>query len=331
MMKDHEGKLRWDPAIYEHKAALIGRRPTEVSRSSGLMFEALRAEHRVYAADFLTVGLDIYNLEAEACGARLGDGGATQCPDVAAPLFDLNALPAELDLPDPRSTGRFAVMLEAAQRVRDHVAGRAAVRVAASGPASMAAKLAGPGELVLSLAMQDGQAERLLRFATALAASWLGAIRDAGLDAVVFDSLAAPPIFSPALYESAVAPLHHELMELLQRRGQACRPLIVGGDTTTIIPLLARSGANWLICDFTAVASPFAAALASWPDVRVRRNIRPDALAAPLAPAQAAAHYVADLRCFGHPVGGTGILPYDFDPACFARFREAVDARITGA
>ncbi len=319
--------LLWEPAIYEHKAALIGRSPAAVSRSAELLYDALCAEHAVYGADLLTVGIDIYNLEAEACGAQVRESGATECPDVAAPLFDLGALPAELDLPDLHRSGRFALMLDAAQRLRDHVAGCAAVRVAASGPVTIAAKLAGIGELVLSLALQDGQAERLLHFTSALAGAWLRAIREAGLDAVIFDSLAAPPILSPDLYTSAVAPLHRDLMTYLEASGQSCRPLVVGGDTTAIATRLAQTGANWLICDFPASASAFATALAPWPDVRVRRNVRPADLQHAAGIMDVAERYSADLDCFRRPVGGTGILPYCFEPSDFLEFRRAVNAR----
>lgn len=86
-----QNRLRWEPAIYEHKAALVGRSLLETSRSAELLFEALRAEHEVYGADVLTVGIDIYNLEAEACGARVEDIGPTECPDIAAPLAETGA------------------------------------------------------------------------------------------------------------------------------------------------------------------------------------------------------------------------------------------------
>lgn len=70
-------KLPWQPAIYEHKAALIGCTPLEVACDADLFVEALLKEHEVYEADFLTVGLDVYNVEAEALGAELTTPGAT--------------------------------------------------------------------------------------------------------------------------------------------------------------------------------------------------------------------------------------------------------------
>ncbi len=63
-------KLEWEPAIYEHKAALIGRPPVDVANSAKLLTEAVRKEYEIYLADYITVGLDVYNIEAEVLGAE---------------------------------------------------------------------------------------------------------------------------------------------------------------------------------------------------------------------------------------------------------------------
>ena len=74
------------PAIYEHKARLIGRSPSEVCRSLDLLGEALHKELEVYDPDVLTVGLDVYNVEAEAVGCEVRYfGNAPDVPAVAAP------------------------------------------------------------------------------------------------------------------------------------------------------------------------------------------------------------------------------------------------------
>jgi len=60
------------PAVYEHKAALIGTTPSFLSRDAGLFEKALVREAELYGPDLLTVGCDVYNLEAEAGGWRGG-------------------------------------------------------------------------------------------------------------------------------------------------------------------------------------------------------------------------------------------------------------------
>lgn len=318
--------MRWEPAIYEHKAALIGRSPQEVANNAELLTAAVNREVEVYNADFVTVGLDVYNIEAEACGARLICPDSTSCPEVAEPLWALSDLPETLALPAVPESGRFTLMLDAGQRCCEALSERTHVRVAASGPATIATKLVGLEALVMSLVLEDAEAVRLLDFCTELAAAWCAALRDADLDVVLFDSAASPPMFSPAMYRTFVRPRHARLMGQLAAAGQSHRPLILGGDTVPIAADLAATGANMLVCDFAADAAAFAEAVAACPDIEVRRNVNPAALLGDDAAITAAARQLtADLAHFRHPVAGTGILPYDFDPARFRRLQSQVD------
>ena len=59
------------PAIYEHKAWFIDSTPSMVSRDTELLTQALLKEHELIGADALTVGIDVYNLEAEAAGCKV--------------------------------------------------------------------------------------------------------------------------------------------------------------------------------------------------------------------------------------------------------------------
>ena len=51
--------IKWEPAIYEHKAALIGCRPAELAYSAELLTEAVLREYEIYQSDYITVGLDL--------------------------------------------------------------------------------------------------------------------------------------------------------------------------------------------------------------------------------------------------------------------------------
>jgi uroporphyrinogen decarboxylase len=320
-------KLLWEPAVYEHKAALIGRPVAEVAASAYLLAAAMEAEYEEYRADFLTVGLDVYNVEAEACGAVVVPGEAGNCPEILSPPWRIDSLPRDLPLPSVPGSGRFAMILEAAAKVVARLGLLCCIRVAASGPVSIAAKLVGLEDLIIAMADGNESARRLLRFTTALAEAWCRCLRENGLDAIVFDSAAVPPVFSPPLYADAVAPLHRRIMSLLAGAGQAKRPLIVGGDSVPILPHLARCGANMLICDFTAEAEIFAAALPAGRDLLVRRNVHPGLFISPSSDALsvAAGQLCRDLRCFSRPVAGTGILPYQAAPKAFQDFRRMVE------
>ena len=71
-------RIPFVPAIYEHKARLVGRLPSEVCRSLELLLESLDKELEVYDPDMLVVGIDVYNVEAEAYGARVEDPGGNE-------------------------------------------------------------------------------------------------------------------------------------------------------------------------------------------------------------------------------------------------------------
>lgn len=352
--------MKWEPAIYEHKAALIGESPWDVAHSAELLSKALIAEYDTYGADLMTVGIDVYNLEAEACGARLIATDAKSCPEVDAPVLDLNDLPERISMPDVPGSGRFRLLLEAGAAARDRLGGRTRVRVAASGPVSIAAKLVGTEPLIVSLAVQDGKASRLLEFAAQLAERWCRVLRDHDLEVVVFDSSAAPPMFSPDMYRSAAAPLHARLMKLLSDRGQPSPPLIIGGDTSGVASDLVATGAGMLICDFTAEANVFARELrrvretgtgagagaageargareperVPRPDLQpiVRRNLDPALLTSADPPwDRVVPEYVRDLSLFERPVAGTGILPYDTDPRRYSELKQRVEAEYAAA
>src|SRR5271169_2435987 len=64
-------KIPFSPAIYEHAARFVGRTPWEVSRDPELLFEAHRRAWLEYRHTPVCVGIDIYNLETEAYGAKI--------------------------------------------------------------------------------------------------------------------------------------------------------------------------------------------------------------------------------------------------------------------
>ena len=332
-MREQLRNLRWEPAVYEHKAALIERTPAEVASSATLLSEAVLKEHDVYRADFLTVGLDVYNIEAEACGAGIQLPEEGGCPEIAEPLWDLAMLPDRLELPLIPEEGRFSLVLEAGREVTRRLGDRVCVRVATSGPFSIASKLVGTEPLILGLAMDDPAAPRLLDFTTRLAKAWHGMLRQEQLEVIVFDSAAAPPMLSPALYRSVVMPRHRSLLSHLAATGQKDIALVIGGDTTVLAPDLERTGATTLLCDFVCDADDFSRALERPAQTTIRRNINPALLETAVdahARKTLARSFVQDLLRFPNPVAGTGILPYGFSPGCFHAFREAVEEEIRG-
>lgn len=312
------GTYKFSPAIYEHKSALIGEAVAKTSSDATLLAAAIDAEMERYAPDYITVGIDIYNVEAEAIGSTVGSSTYDQCPDVESPLWDIEDLPEAFEPPAIPGCGRFQMMLDAAKEVRSRHS-NVSVRVAATGPITLAAKLTDIQDLIVSLAMEDGHAERLLHFCHEVVMSWCQCVRAHNLDVILFDSMAAPPIFSPDFYERYALPLHKNLMAFLNDSGQQERELVIGGDTACIAKLLKQSGANILLCDYACEADAFQKALGDDSNLHIRRNVSPVSLAD--NPVECAERLKGDLVKFTNPIIGTGILPYHFDPSKYATFK----------
>lgn len=322
--------LKWQPAIYEHKGALIGRSPAEVANSAELLFEALLKEYEVYRADYITVGLDVYNIEAESLGAQLAVPGKNECPDLLGKLYDLNQLPGQLDLPDIPRAGRFSLLIKAGKMLQEEIGDKTKIRVAVSGPVTMAAKLAGLEDLMISLCMRDGNAMRLLEFASQISSEWCSCLRKCGLEAIIFDSMAAPPMFSPEMYAEFIFPMHSHFMATLEKSGQLERELVIGGNTAPIAGFLKQTGANILLCDYAANAVEFKSVLGDDSNLKVRRNINPSLLLND-GIKDLVENFGSDLSLFSNPIAGTGILPYDFNPLLYHRFKQDVEKIMTPA
>src|SRR5512140_2123745 len=139
-------KISFTPVVYEHAARFTGRTPWEVSRDEDLMFAGHRAAYLEYHHQVICVGIDIYNLEAEAYGAKVEPGQADEIPAILEPL--LTSLKQGLDLApfNPERDGRIPMVLRVGQRLKREFPA-ADVRVPVAGPFSIAFNLRGISSL----------------------------------------------------------------------------------------------------------------------------------------------------------------------------------------
>src|ERR1035441_9899618 len=81
-------RIAFTPAVYEHAARFVGRTPAEVSRDAEILFQAHRAAYLEYRHQPIAVGIDIYNLEAEAYGAKVEQMEGDAIPAIHQPLLE---------------------------------------------------------------------------------------------------------------------------------------------------------------------------------------------------------------------------------------------------
>ena len=266
------------PAIYEHKAWFIGSTPSAISRDAGLLTRALLAEYEAIGADALAVGVDVYNLEAEAVGCTVTfyEGDDTSIPGISPGnhLLHVGDDLSAARVPNPLKDGRMAVNLDAARNVRRELGDQYWLRGAISGPFSLAISLVGAEALFLACYDQTEWVRSVLAYAGRIIKAFARAYIDAGAELIVFDSQASPDLLSPGMYEEFVLPVTQDLVQWAASQGVRDLPLIIGGNTTDIAGLLAQTGANNLLCDFTADFDAWAAVCREHGRA-FRRNISP--------------------------------------------------------
>ena len=320
-------RIPFVPAIYEHKARLIGRTPSEICRNPELLRAALERELAVYDPDMLVVGVDVYNVEAEAlgCQVRYFDD-APAVPAITRPLLEGPGDLAKLRLPDPETDGRMPLHLEVAGAlVRDHGA-EMIIRGAVIGPYSLASELAGPEKLAMAAVEAPGFTRELLAFAGRVTARYGAAFLRRGAEAILFDSRAAPPLLSPRLFRELVLPVYRDhVIPELKAAGARYLPLIIGGDTTRILGDLLATGATQVLCDAPADLDAFKRACAA-AGVPFRANV--DARLIHRGPPEAireeALRLAARCRDFPGFLLGCGIVAYDCPPEHVLALRGAL-------
>jgi len=132
-----------------------------------------------------------------------------------------------------------------------------------------------------------------------------------GIPVVVFDSLAAPPLVSPDIYEHLILPYHQSIFQCLIDLGIVIRPLIIGGDSSAILGLCQQSGANLLLLDYTIAQERLPAILETPGPCAWRINLSPQVVAEHTSQeiARHTQRILALAQQYGNVVVGTGILP----------------------
>jgi len=316
------------PAVYEHKAALIGETPSAVARDPDLLLAALRRELALYDPDILTVGVDVYNVEAEAqgCEVRYFETGP-DVPAVAAPLLRSLREARGLKPPDPERSGRMPLFVETAARLVDSIGAEVPVRGAVTGPFSLAAALAGTAELLVAALDETAAVQDLLAFCGRVGVAYGRAFLRRGAGVALFDSQASPSASSPRLFRELVLPVYRDIVVPgLRAAGARHIPLIIGGDTTPIVDDLIATGATQLLCDWGADLEVFkkrclAAGLALRASVDARLVHGGDEAAI----REAARRLLA--RAGRHPgfLFGCGVIAYDTPTSHVLALREALD------
>ncbi|MGM0493196.1 MAG: uroporphyrinogen decarboxylase family protein [Armatimonadota bacterium] len=319
-------KIALSLSVYEHAAALIDVTPWGASRDEELCFEAHREAWLLYEHFPVVVGIDIYNLEAEAYGCEVRRPAGTGIPAVTEPIVSSCAEAGALPLLDP-STGRIPMMIEVGQRLAGEFP-EADVRIPVSGPFSVAQSIVGLSGVIMDVALAPEAVRAMLEHLVDGQVRFARAVIEAGLGVAFFESAAAPPLLSPrAFREVEAAPLQramHEVGEI----ADASIPCIIGGDTAPIVPELLATGTGFLICPAETDRNAFLEATADAPEVKVRVNLDP-AVYTRGSEAEIIAAIDEVIALAGKRPNlllGTGAIPYETPPENLLLMKEYCEA-----
>lgn len=311
------GAIPFVPAIYEHKAALINRTPAEVCCNLGRMNEAHAAEWNTYRSPVQVVGLDVYNIEAEAMGCTVHfPKDSFDVPVCVTPVLDADEDPTALLVPDPEQVGRMPLMLETALHLKKHAPSNHLILGAVSGPMSLASELVGMEKLMMAMLTDPEWAQQVLDKATETSLRFARAFFKRGVGVSIFDSRATPDLLSPTMYREQIFPHHSRLVSGLRDKGTQDIGLIVGGNTTPIVEDLLSTGATHLIADWTANL-PAVLEAVSGTSVVLRLNLNP-ALFVKGTDADwegAAQQLLERIVPYPNAILGTGVLPWNAEPS----------------
>jgi uroporphyrinogen decarboxylase len=304
------------PAIYEHKAFLVDSTPTKVCKDADLFTAAMLEEYDRYRPDLLVVGIDVYNVEAEAFGCKVTyyKDGDDSIPGIR---FENVAMedgesPQTLGMPDPEKDGRMPINLEVAKRVNEKLGKEVMVRGAISGPYSLSCELIGSENFIVRTLTDPDYAAELMAHSSELILKFAKAYMARGVEPIVFDSRAMPPMTSPDIFHNIFSPAAKKMTDSLMAAGAKICPLIIGGDTTGVVDDYIATGSKNIISDFPCQWPPFAKACAD-AGIAVRRNINPATLQS--GGKEQIIKEMEAIMVMGENqprfIAGTGVVPFD--------------------
>jgi uroporphyrinogen-III decarboxylase len=318
--------MEFAPVVYEHAAKFIGKRPWDVSRSADLLVDAHAAAYGVYRHAPVVVGIDVYNVEAEAYGAVVEDSGGNEVPSVKGQLCRRVTDLLQLVWPDAARSGRFPMVMEAAVRLKEKCPG-AEVRIPLSGPFSIACALVGFQGMLIEVLTNPDTVAAALRHLAVGQVEVCRTLASRGFRVMFFESSGSPPLISPESFKSVIFPALCDIIGGVRNLMNDSPPMILGGDTASILEDLLETGTGYVICPAETDREAFMEVMKRHPSVVVRMNTPARLFASRDRDALRAELEHCARLAGGRPatVLGSGVLPYDADPV-MVRFAQEVAA-----
>ena len=320
--------MQFSPSVYEHAARVIDKSPWEVSRDGDLLARGNIEAYRLYQHKPVVVGIDIYNLEAEAYGATIRRSAGNAPPAICEHPFSTAQELLALEPFDPTTDGRIPMVIEAAERVACECP-EADVRIPLGGPFSIATNLIGFENLLSESITEPELVIEALHYLVTGQVNFSREIVRHGLDIAFFESAAVPPLLSPKQFREIELPALKGTLEKTSAVVGHPVPCVMGGDTAPILDALLETGTGYVCCPAETNQQLFMKQMQAHPLVCVRINMDPGPMTAKNFEAvQKEVDRVLTLANNRNKVCiGTGCLPYETDPKMVLKAKEYIESR----
>jgi uroporphyrinogen decarboxylase len=299
------------------------------------MADAALAAYRTYGHDLVTVGIDIYNVEAEALGCQIRyDPTSAMIPGVVSHPLAGEEMPdpERLAIPQPGPGNRLGVLADAAGRVVDAIGEEVWVYGCMGGPFTQAVELRGFDDLVVDIVTRPEAVHRLMARTTQLAIEQAERLSRRGAGVYLYESWATVPLITPDLFRRFVVPYNRQVIAEVRRRFRTPPPaLIMGGNVSLLIDFLLEADSSLVVCDFNADFDLIRSRTAGRP-VMVRGCVDPKAIGRGAWDeiARAVDALARKSRGMSAFVWGCGCVPYPTPPANVLRFKDLCLAASAG-
>jgi uroporphyrinogen decarboxylase len=309
-------EIDFAPSVYEHAAAVIGETPWRVSRDPELLLRAHAEAYRLYRHSPVVVGIDIYNLEAEAYGATIAIPDGKGIPSISAHICQTSEDITKLRMVEPRSDGRIPMVIGTGKRLAK-LFPEADLRIPLSGPFSLACNLVGFDRLLCDIIDDPPSVGRALDYLARGQIAFCREIVSQGLGIALFESGATPPLISPRMFAETELPVLKYLIGECSSIAGRPVPCIVGGNAFPILDSILETGTRYVICPSETDQASFMRHMAAYPDVMVRINANPAVFVGD-DPSLVRREIERILVLAGSRQKvciGTGVLPFEANPA----------------
>ncbi len=207
------------------RARVLGCSLKDYWRDGRKLADGTLACFELFKHDSVEVSWDIM-MEAEASGAQLEfpeDG----IPRVRNYILSQKSALGSLQLPQPESSGRFPLYIQACREV-SKIIKNSALTGTVTGPWTIATGLRNVQELIFDTVDDPDFVEEMMKFTTEVTKILGSKVIETGLSITMGEAASSCSLISPTIYRQFIKPRHQEIVEFFRQKGAGVSMHICG-------------------------------------------------------------------------------------------------------